>query len=394
MDKPNLSKYFKGVIAKRLSEVEVVSKKSNQREFNSTSAMKALLGKSKASFSTEFIYLCDDSVPVKAEGFATWYDAREKNPLRSEYRLFYKRTDASDLAQAGDSLFLCRRAYSLLAVFTKAGSMMERRMNCLFGISPSDEFEAGVLKVNDSSCLLVENSLLELIGVKTEDDTESLAKMIRGKYKGTVPSFDDLCSFARAISGVTPEKGSADDVFIAWMNSQAEVMSAVKKCLSDFRTCSLAGDIKDKIAYDKVRTKVMGNWYDSVARSHLKALLKSRNLSYEPSIRAGKDMISLPDMREKEAGTVSSGQMSELSSWFMLNVETFKLPENTMVNYMVTMDPGLTAERIAALEKRKIQPVIPSPVQKLYNGKNVFWFLSVEELLLLLTEKQEGRYGN
>jgi len=47
-----------------------------------------------------------------------------------------------------------------------------------------------------------------------------------------------------------------------------------------------------------------------------------------------------------------------------------------------------------ALEKKNVQPVVPNPVQKMYNGENTFWFLSVEELLLVLAEKQAGRYWN
>ena len=105
----------------------------------------------------------------------------------------------------------------------------------------------------------------------------------------------------------------------------------------------------------------------------------------------------LPGWKENHDGSYPAGRLSLIEFQTLMddsNSTAVRDRTGAPVTHVITMDPGLTAERIAALEKRKIQPVIPSPVQKLYNGKNVFWFLSVEELLLLLTEKQEGRYGN
>ena len=58
------------------------------------------------------------------------------------------------------------------------------------------------------------------------------------------------------------------------------------------------------------------------------------------------------------------------------------------------MDPGITEGQREIQKTKKVQFVVPGPVQKQYNVRKAFWFLSVEELMLLLAEKQEGRYGN
>ena len=84
-----LSQYFEGVIAKRLSGVEVDSLKSNQHEFNGVASMKELFGTERKKLTTRFLFLDDENPPISEDGHMTWYDARANNPNRSEYRLFF-----------------------------------------------------------------------------------------------------------------------------------------------------------------------------------------------------------------------------------------------------------------------------------------------------------------
>ena len=84
-----LSQYFSGVAIKRLTSVEANPYSSNQHEFNGVSDLKKIFGKAngKIRFDTKFLYLNDyDDEPVAADGYLTWYDAREKNPYCPKYR--------------------------------------------------------------------------------------------------------------------------------------------------------------------------------------------------------------------------------------------------------------------------------------------------------------------
>src|SRR3712207_1823903 len=103
----HLSEYFTGVAAKRLRAVEADVLRSNQHEFNGVDALKRIFGQAtgKKTFSARFVYLTDASdEPVSADGFLTWYDAREKHPSRSEHRLYFPSTAVSERSAEGDIL--------------------------------------------------------------------------------------------------------------------------------------------------------------------------------------------------------------------------------------------------------------------------------------------------
>ncbi len=68
-----LQEYFIGVGYKRLSQVEVSAKASNQHELNGVTSFKELFGKDKRNFKSRFIYLSDDEEQNQEEfGYCTW----------------------------------------------------------------------------------------------------------------------------------------------------------------------------------------------------------------------------------------------------------------------------------------------------------------------------------
>ena len=393
MDKLSLTKYFDGVIAKRLSEVEVVPQKSNQREFNATSAMKVMLGKEKKTYDTRFVYLRDFSFPVTGNGFMTWYDARESNPLRSEYRLFYKRTTISEMNRPGDCLFLCRMKNDrLLAVVTQKGSMMERRMNWLFDTRPANLFETGSLEANDRSFQMIVNCLLRIIGVDIEMENSDLVNVLVNEYGNRIPRFDELCTLARRISGISASD-DADNAIYSWMNCQENLMNAVRVYLRNILEDSEDDDpLRNRAVLKEL---VNGKWYDNALKLHMAELLEKRNLMYGLfDVNFFTTGMILPGWKENGDLSFSAGRLTTIQ-WDTILLDSVSKPAmRAPYNCLVTFDPGITEEQLKLLKQSNFQLIVPSPVQKLYSNGNTFWFMSLEELLLLLSEKQKGRYGN
>ena len=89
-----LSSCFAGIAGKRLSKVEANLLCSNQHEFNGDRGLRTLLGtgNGRQRFQTTFLYMSDLEV-IHREGEMTWYDAREKNLSRTEWRLYFPTTD-------------------------------------------------------------------------------------------------------------------------------------------------------------------------------------------------------------------------------------------------------------------------------------------------------------
>lgn len=95
-----------GMAIKTLSEVEVNYWASNQHEFNGVTALKQIFGIKKHYFNARFIYMSDKGIEREGRGNLTWYDAREKHPYRTEYRLYYDSPMPLQKAKAGDTLLI------------------------------------------------------------------------------------------------------------------------------------------------------------------------------------------------------------------------------------------------------------------------------------------------
>lgn len=132
----SLSKYFFGIAAKRLSQVEI-KPTSNQHEFNGITGFKKVLGTDKLKFRSKFILLSDDKEKIiEAGGELTWYDAREKHDTRTEFRLYYTTNDVIQNSEVGDLVVIAKTGKGSMAVIiAPSNSTCEKQLLWLFGIS-------------------------------------------------------------------------------------------------------------------------------------------------------------------------------------------------------------------------------------------------------------------
>lgn len=98
------------VAFKYLSNVEIDRYGSNQHELHGAVAFKNIFGKQRQSLSGMIYYIDTTqayptlSIPTNL----TWYDAREDNPNRSEYRFYYTCSISTFKPNAGDILLLSK----------------------------------------------------------------------------------------------------------------------------------------------------------------------------------------------------------------------------------------------------------------------------------------------
>src|SRR5438045_2662654 len=133
----SLSKHFRGIAVKTLSAVEAHPERSHQHEFNGVVALKQLLGTdNRATIAARFIWLSDDEFDLaSADGFVTWYDAREKHATRTEHRLYFPTTLVTERASEGDTVLIARREDdTIMVVIVASGSSAETQLLWLFGV--------------------------------------------------------------------------------------------------------------------------------------------------------------------------------------------------------------------------------------------------------------------
>ena len=199
-----LSDWFVGAAAKRLSEVEINPGRSNQHEFQATRLVRQFLGESeRRTIDTRFLYFSDDSEPLVAHSWVTYYDARSGQPQRSpEYRLYYPDNEATDAARAGDLLvFALLRTGTALAAMAREGSTYASQLLWLFDITvdstttsfvvADDEAFEGQLTPLDADVLL------DLFGIGVELASTSDLDLVTARFGTDFPTTAEFSAFAR-----------------------------------------------------------------------------------------------------------------------------------------------------------------------------------------------------
>jgi hypothetical protein len=135
-----LSKYFSGIGAKKLSQVEIDSAISHQHEFNGIKDFRNIFGDGRINFHGKFIYIADNEDDIREDnGLLTWYDSRENHPTRTEYRLYYSSNEVLSKALAGDFVLIGRtNPDELVIIVTPQGSTSEQQLKWLFGLEEVD----------------------------------------------------------------------------------------------------------------------------------------------------------------------------------------------------------------------------------------------------------------
>lgn len=126
---------FVTAAAKHLSAVEIDSWSSNQHEFNGVASLRQMFGYDRQNMKANFIYYDAHAVVVDEKVDLTWYDAREMNPKRTEYRLYYTENQVVRRAQVNDLLAVGKRDDNTIVVLIiKNGSSYYDVFMDLFGM--------------------------------------------------------------------------------------------------------------------------------------------------------------------------------------------------------------------------------------------------------------------
>jgi hypothetical protein len=149
----SLSRGFKGVAIKQLTQHEVDPESSHGHEFQGANNLRGLLGTvACCDRPTTFYFLSDKdeepSVQKIEDSSSSWYDSRKKEPHRSaEWRLYYKTDIVQQLSHPDDILLLALRNDNSLAVFVAPHeSTSEQVLLNAFGLTRGHLLQSGQVK--------------------------------------------------------------------------------------------------------------------------------------------------------------------------------------------------------------------------------------------------------
>ena len=238
----NLRDIFSAVAYKKLSAVDLPNKGSNQHELDGVSALRDFFHtNTRIAGNITWVLFKDEQDPTTMESTFTFYDSRERNPRRSEWRLYYKGDFLND-ANVGDAIFLVRKndpTGSIFGLVFQDNSGWLRSAEFLFQVRDMGrDFQP--IQDDDLNSNLEYNKqqILISLGVEYEPQlsqlVEDIAFEVLERNNNQIPSTNRLARIAWSISNVRQMR-DADEILLHWLQKETELFYAIEKLIVEPR---------------------------------------------------------------------------------------------------------------------------------------------------------------
>lgn len=266
-----LGELFSGVVAKRLTLVETVTKKSNQHEFQGIRPLRFLFGEAdRKQIPTKFIWLSEEQSAISEDGFISWSNVRKGKPRAAEYHLYYSGNIVTESMNVNDTVFIALRPNdTALVISVPAESSMLQQLYWLFGLSVEEQFvisfgeeqNAVVFRNNDqlnkAELDFVARYILDELGIDFElPETETLDKLLE-KYPAALPTTKEFSQFARdTIATRCSAIEEPDKTILGWLDHEEKLFRRhehlrIARHLNDAISAKGGADVEGFLSFSK-----------------------------------------------------------------------------------------------------------------------------------------------
>lgn len=393
-----LSEYFTGVIVKKLAGGEADPTVSNQHEFNATRQMKELFGKDRRTIESVFIYLDDEKDPLADKGVLTWYDARERNPKRSEYRLFYSSTEVSQAARPGDILFIGLRSdETALVVIAARDSTSASQLCWLFGVEAEDtfsvrnDFDGADMRLAYTSKLILEELGIEVENKEAENYVEEMLEL----WHHSFPTTKEFGKFARS-KVVMDGRDNPDDVLMAWFDMEESLFKALEKTLIDEKLREGFESADDFIKYSLSIQNRRKSRAGLSLENHIEDIFIARGIKYTRTPvteNKSKPDFIFPGIDEYRDVTFPEEKLLMLGSkstckdrWRQVLAEADRISHK----HLLTLEPAISENQTEEMISHNLQLVVPRAIHSTYKRKQQDWLMDVNGFVTLVETYQRS----
>jgi len=395
----SLSRYINGIAAKRLSAVEAHPERSNQHEFNGVAGLKQILGEDRKTLPARFIYLSDNQdYTAAAEGFVTWYDAREQHPTRSEHRLYFPESPTSDLMAEGDLLLIAQLTDGqLFVIIVESGSTAESQIIWLFGLSGDlQHFAVKDIEKDDDVFLGVSaRFILDEIGIAIEETGDDYLEVLLDRYGNAFPTTREFSRFARE---TLPDLVSLDDpdaALLAWYEREETLFRTLERhIVSERLRKGFNRDVDEFIGFSLSVHNRRKSRAGFALENHVEQVLIDHDLCYSRGKftegRAKPDFV-FPGIDAYHDSDFAASRLT------MLGAKTSSrdrwrqvLPEAALIDekHLLTLEPGISQGQTDEMQDHRVQLVVPTAIQETYQPPQQQWLLNLKDFLDLIRERQ------
>ena len=403
MNNGYLKSYFKGIIVKKLSAVEIMPRKSNQHEFNATRGMRVLFGEEDRKYKATFLYI-DDEQSFSAEEYLTWYDARRNHPTRTEYRLYYPSTQVSQSAAEGDSLFICvKQDETLLCIVSQKDATITSQLYWLFDINPSnaDHFiENDKLETDGNQLEFTVKTILGQIGIEYEyHSDETLLDSLIATFGTAFPKTEVFSAYARSMVKDADPESEPDKTLMRWYDQEEKLFYLMEKQIVKERLKQGFGrgtdvDVDGFISYSLSVQNRRKSRAGLAFENHIAALFDANKISYSHTPvteNHSKPDFLFPDIKcyfDKSFPTswltVLGAKSTCKDRWRQVLSEADRIQQK----HLITFEAAISKYQTDEMRDKKLQLVVPEPIHGTYTMEQQQWLYSVKQFLAVIKEKQ------
>mgnify|MGYP001943684757 CR=1 FL=1 len=403
-----LSQYFSKVAIKRLSAVEVDPSKSNQHEFNGVQGLRKIFGTERISgYPAVFIWIGGENEGITEEGKITWYDARERHPTRTEYRLYFSSNPVMDNAKEGDLLIVAKKSDGqVYVIVVEYEETVENQFRWLFGLQEGIGNRFSLREIDSEFNPEVDFAaryILEELGMEIEEpDDDHIDSLIEEYIEKGFPGTREFSEFARRTLPDVSVLEDPDDALVKWMEHEEKlfkrlerhiVARKLEKGFVDSQSgVDVDGFIKFSLSVHNRRKSRVGyaleHHLEEVFRSH--GIRYSRNQITEN--RSKPDFLfpganyyhdpEFPASRLTMLGVKSTCK----DRWRQVLAEAARIKNK----HLFTLEPGISEDQTAEMQANSLQLVLPAQLHETYKPGQRSWLMNLREFLDLVRERQTG----
>ncbi|MRX39226.1 restriction endonuclease [Flavobacterium sp. LC2016-23] len=398
-----LSKYFKNIGAKRLSEVEVDPKVSNQHEFNGISGFRSMLGTERSKHECVFIYLTDNEETIlREEGFLSWYNARKDTPNRSaEYRLYYSATQVMESANAGDFLLIgLTHDNKLAVVVAPKGTTAEQQLLWLFEIEEiGNKFIFRDISSNDIKLNFAGKYILNSLGFEIDETEPDFLDLILNKFGNKFPSTSDFSEFARSTVGNVSPIEEPDQTLIAWLEREEMLFKTLEKHIVSKKLEQGFGenriDVDDFISFSLSVQNRRKSRAGFAFENHLASIFKFQEINFSKGAkteRNNKPDFLFPSITNYhnpdfpvELLTMLGVKTTAKDRWRQVLSEAERI---TSQKHLITLEPAISVNQTDEMLAQNLQLVIPQSLKETYTASQQLNLLNLQDFINVVRQRQ------
>jgi hypothetical protein len=396
-----ISAFFTGIAAKRLSSVEVRPDSSNQHEFNGISKLKDIFGSEKICFQGVFLSVSDDEKEfLEDTGSLTWYDAREKHPSRTEYRLYYSTNEVIKTALPGDLIIICRQNETKLAIIVAPrGSTIESQLLWLFGLNEvGTSFVVKDLATKEIELGFAGRFILRSLGIEVSEVEHDYLDEILTRFNNNFPATFVFSEYARSTIPYLNPVEEPDETLLACLEREEMLFKTLESHLVSKKLEVGFGaqgkNVDDFISYSlsiQNRRKARAGY---AFENHLAYIFDSHKIWYTRGAkteRNNKPDFLFPSAAHYRDELFSGNLLTMLGlkttakdRWRQILAEAERIP----TKHLITLEPAISKNQTDEMKAQNLQLVLPDPILNTYSLEQREDLINLSQFISLVNAKQ------